>query len=800
MSLSWGALFIITFVSGGIHSPMFALFFVTGFLSGVILGGRGALSFLGLSLLASIGFVIWEINGRLVPLVDYLSVDVLFIYFAVFWLIFALVSALMSHLREALAQAQYELEVRRNAEVSFKKLEQRYKSIFERTNDAIFLMSFDSTILDVNQRGAEMFGYTREEMIGRLGLEFSAPDERMLGQERLKAVINGEVQPLYERKMVRSNGEEFPVEVNLSLVFDENNLPIQAQSVVRDISERKRTQAKLQDIENRYKALFETHTSGIFFIGLDGIILECNSQAAKMLGYSPDELIGEHINKFVYPEEQANLGERLRALLEGQALPIYERRFICKNGHILPAEVNAMMVYDSQGNPQGIQSIIRDISDRKRTETELHTLISQLEKQSEKIHTALEVSKAAISILEPDILIQKIVELIKERFGYYYVGLFLLSDDGKQVILKAGTGEAGQNMVRSQHAFPVGAGSMVGWSVAHKRPRIALDVGLDAIRFENPFLPETRSEMALPLLIHGEAIGAMTVQSAIEAAFTEEDIAVVQVMSDVVAIAIQNARFHTQLSGYAEELEQRVRERTAQLEATNHELESFSYSVSHDLRTPLRAIHGYASILLEDFADTIPPPARSFQEKIRQNATKLGELVDGLLAFSRLGRKKLLKSEVDPLKLVREVLEELEPDIANRQLEIIVGELPTCEADPLLLKQVFANLLSNAVKFTRGRANARIEVGVKMTERGLAYFVQDNGAGFDMQYVNRLFGVFQRLHRDDEFEGTGVGLAIIQRIIHRHGGNVWVEAELDKGATFYFTLGETAMDEAQLPS
>lgn len=588
----------------------------------------------------------------------------------------------------------------------------------------------------------------------------------------------------------------FSVFSNLRIAL--NKATLEGDERFQAETERKKTEEKLLNIERRYAALFETHTDGIFFIGLDGTILESNQRAARMLGYALTEILGQNVNRFIAPDERTNLSSRIDALRRGEKVPLYERNFICRDGHPLPTEVNAMMVYDKDGNPQGIQSIVRDISERKRNENALHTLIHQLENQRAKIETALEVSKATISILDPDILSQKIVDLVKERFGYYYVGLFLLSEDKARAILRTGTGVEGKKLLNAKHSLAVGEGSMIGWCVANKAPRIALDVGLDAVHFDNPMLPETRSEMALPLLVRGEAIGALTVQSSIEAAFSQEDIAVLQVVTDLVAIAIQNARFHTQLSGHAEELEHRVSERTAQLEATNRELEAFSYSVSHDLRTPLRAINGYSSILLEEFSEEFSPAARNFQEKIRHNAIRMGELVDGLLAFSRLGRKKIQKSEVNLTLLVNELLEELAPEISSRHILVRRADLPPCEADPLLIKQVFTNLLNNAIKFTRNQPAPQIEIGFQDTDRGQAYFVRDNGAGFDMQYVDRLFGVFQRLHRDDEFEGTGVGLAIIQRIIHRHGGDVWAQAELDKGATFFFTLSGMAVDESHI--
>lgn len=308
------------------------------------------------------------------------------------------------------------------------------------------------------------------------------------------------------------------------------------------------------------------------------------------------------------------------------------------------------------------------------------------------------------------------------------------------------------------------------------------------------FMPEghVRLDNVLfaPLLIGGKAVGVMGIANK-PGGFTERDARIATAFGDIAALSLGNnwtldefAKSETKVKKLNEELGRHA----AEVEEVNRELEAFAYSVSHDLRTPLRAIDGFSRMLLEDYENKLDDEGKRLLNVVRDNTNRMSRLIDDILHFSRVGRTGMSLSEIDMEGVARAVIDELEPLVAGRKPHINLGKLPNVQGDRAMMHQVFENLLTNAIKFTGKNDAAHIEIGGKVEAGKAVYYVKDDGAGFDMQYVDRLFGVFQRLHSAEEFEGTGIGLAIAKRIILRHGGTIRAEGEVGKGATFYFSI------------
>lgn len=599
-----------------------------------------------------------------------------------------------------------------------------------------------------------------------------------------------------EYRIVAKDGRVHWVDDRTVTVRDAQGRITHHDGIIIDITERKDAEQALRESEERFRSLFENAVMGLYRTTPDGQWIMANSALLRMLGYPSFE---ELARRGVVSEASTKLYPRSTFMEhiehEGQVVG-FEAAWPKADGSSLFIRESARAVRDQAGNTLYYEGTVEDITERKKAEAEREELLADLMHRGTQLVTAAEVSASASTILDPEELMRQAVDLIQHYFDIYYVGLFLVDETGKRAVLHAGTGEAGQKMLAAGHQLAVGGESMIGQCVAHAEARIALDTGDEGIRFSNPLLPLTRSEMALPLNNRGKCIGALTVQSSQESAFLPGDITALQAMADQLAIAIANARLYDEVQQYATRLEERVAERTEALAAVNKELEAFAYSVSHDLRAPLRSLDGFSQALLEDYADQLNATAQDYLRRVRAGSQRMGRLIDDILKLSRLTRTEMQWERVDLSALAREIAVELHQAQPVRKADWTIVAGVVVRGDARLLRIVLENLIGNAWKFTAKQDCAKIEFGHTEVEGKPVCFVRDNGAGFDMAYADRLFGAFQRLHSATEFEGTGIGLATVQRIIHRHGGRVWAEGVVDEGATFYFTLAAEGEEAA----
>ena len=401
-----------------------------------------------------------------------------------------------------------------------------------------------------------------------------------------------------------------------------------------------------------------------------------------------------------------------------------------------------------------------------------------------------ELSRAITQGLSEDEVVQRTVMAASQQSDAGAVQLLVSTEEGRELRVAGMWGTHAH--WREDERFSVDE-AIERWVATAREQLSSWDGGgVPNAVFSSPFSGEAGEldrDVGLPIVVGGNFYGVLRFSSrASQRRLTPGQIKALEILVGTAASALEAASLLTQLRGLNRDLEQRVRERTQELQSANADLESFSYSVSHDLRAPLRAVDGFCQMFIEEFGEGVPEEGRRILEKVRAGTVRMNQLIDGLLRLARFSRQPLNTRRVHTGALVTQVVANFRDQLNGRSVQMVVGELPDCLGDGALLEQVFTNLTSNALKFTAGRPDTRIEIGSQRMDSEVAYFVKDNGVGFDMRYADRLFGVFQRLHSQTEFEGTGIGLSIVHRIIRRHGGRTWAEGALQKGATFYFTL------------
>jgi PAS domain S-box-containing protein len=688
-----------------------------------------------------------------------------------------------------------DITYRKRAEETLRESEEQFRTMANSIPQLAWMARADGFIFWYNQRWHDYTGTTPEQMDG-WGWQ-SVHDPALLPtvlEKWREAIATGRPFEM-EFPLRGADGRFRRFLTRVQPSRDAQGNVVQWFGTNTDVDELKRMEESLRDTQARLNSTLAAGSIGTWTWDIVNDRLAADEFTARMFSVEANAaakgMPAEVYLQVVKEEDRLGVADALERAIHSRGKYDIEYRVRQKEGTLLWLQARGRVECDPSGHASYFHGAVIDITERKEAEEMIQRLNADLEQrviertaQLEAANTELRDSRAELNslfeslpglylVLTPDLEIVAASDAylkatMTTREGIIGRALFDVFPDNPN-----DTGASAVSNMRASMARVLRTTSSD--TMAIQRHDIRRPDGVFEERYWSPVnSPVFGADRKIRYIAHRvEEVTDFVRRKASPLGSTDELNARVQQMEAEIFKSSQSLQATIQ-----------------QLESANKELEAFSYSVSHDLRAPLRAVNGFAAILLEEFGPHLPAEARRYLERINNGGKRMGELIDDLLAFSRLGRQPLGRRPMSMARMVQDALDELIPQREGRKIDIRIGALPDCLGDPALVRQVWVNLLSNAIKYTRGRAVAEIEIGSTSWTGEDVYFVRDNGTGFDMKYADKLFGVFQRMHRTDEFEGTGVGLAIVHRIVQRHGGRVWAEAEQDRGATFHFTLGK----------
>ena len=645
---------------------------------------------------------------------------------------------------------------RKQAELALRESEERYRLFIEHSAEAIYLYNVETRrVLDANPTFLNLLGYTLEEARQLTIYDFVAHTAVNIDAFYEQLIVQGSI-VIGERQWRRKDGTVVDVYVTVNRVSKKAGAQYaQAFVLAHDISERKQTEEKIRQSEALYRSVFSVLSEGLVVQDASDKILAANEAAAKILGLSMDQLLGKDSYDPRWQATQAD-GSPFRpedhpsmiTLQTGKPVDNTVMKVNIGDGHRAVISINSRPIHDDAGEVSGVVVSFSDITERTDAEAAFNESRSRL-------IGVIDSAMDAIVTVDVDQNITLFNAAAENMFGYSVAEVL-----GKPLILLL---PEKYRAIHEKHIQRFGETGVTTRAMGALQP-------LSGLRANGEEFP-------------------------IEASISQIEVDEKKLFTVILRDITARKQAEDEIQKLNRELEQRVIDRTAQLQAANRELEAFSYSVSHDLRAPLRGIDGFSKALVRKYETQLAEDGRHYLTRIQENANRMGQLIDDLLSLSRLTRREMKQEPVNLTQLAHQVVNNLISQEPERQVKFKIVDQAEARGDEGLLKILLENLLGNAFKFTSSRLQSVIEFGMISMKNdpntmNTTFYVRDNGVGFDMAYADKLFGAFQRLHAVDEFPGTGIGLATVQRVINRHNGRVWAEAEVDKGATFYFTLGE----------